>query len=171
MRSGFLFAGIFGVFVALDQGVKAWSRTRADGVEGYVFGVPWPGVFELKLAFNHGIAFGMFQGGGQFFAPVAIIIAGVAGWHAWRTPFAYKLMIVTLGMLAAGAIGNLIDRLWMGKVTDMFWFRLINFPVFNVADACITVSAILLAIMSIRQDLSSRRGQPLPRSEGRGNLP
>lgn len=80
-------------------------------------------------------------------------------------------MIVTLGMLAAGAIGNLIDRLWMGKVTDMFWFRLINFPVFNVADACITVSAILLAIMSIRQDISSRRAQPLPRSEGRGNLP
>ncbi|MBL8060160.1 MAG: signal peptidase II [Chthonomonas sp.] len=157
MRSGLLFGIVLSAFVVLDQGVKAWSRGRADGVEGYVFGAPWPGVFELKLAYNHGIAFGMFQGGGQWFAPVAVIIAGVAGWHAWRTPYAQKWMILTLGMLAAGAIGNLIDRLWLGKVTDMFWFRLINFPVFNVADACITVSAILLAIMSLRQDILARR--------------
>ncbi len=145
--------------VALDQGVKAWSRAKADGVEGYVFNALWPGIFELKLAYNRGIAFGMFQGGGVFFAPVALIIAGAAAWYAMKTPTNQKLAHFTLGMLAAGAIGNLIDRIWLGKVTDMFWFRLINFPVFNVADACITVSAVLLAILSIRAE-AVEKSQP-----------
>jgi signal peptidase II len=52
-------------------------------------------------------------------------------------------------MIGAGAIGNLIDRLAFGQVTDMFWFRAIDFPVFNVADACITVGVILLFIASM----------------------
>lgn len=155
-----LFLLIFVLLVGLDQAVKFWSRARADGVEGYVFNPLWPGVFELKLAFNHGIAFGMFQGGGQFFAPVALVIAGAACWYAVNTPSNQKLAHVTLGMLAAGAVGNLIDRIWLGKVTDMFWFRLINFPVFNVADACITVSACLLAILSIKQDVAVKNSLP-----------
>jgi signal peptidase II len=49
-----------------------------------------------------------------------------------------------MGLLAAGALGNLFDRVAFGKVTDMFYFRAINFPVFNVADACITIAAGLL---------------------------
>jgi signal peptidase II len=53
--------------------------------------------------------------------------------------------------LAAGAIGNLIDRLWMQKVTDMFWFRPINFPVFNIADSCITVAAIILVVKGMTE--------------------
>ena len=53
------------------------------------------------------------------------------------------LPTVAMGLLASGALGNLYDRLFDRRgVTDMFWFRAINFPVFNVADACITVATI-----------------------------
>ena len=52
-----------------------------------------------------------------------------------------------MGLLASGAIGNLYDRIVNGRVTDMFYFRSINFPVFNVADSCITVATILLILM------------------------
>lgn len=147
-----LFGSVFLLLLALDQGTKEWARLRADNVEGYVFWPIWPGVFEFKLAYNYGIAFGLFQGGGVFFAPVAIVIAGGALWYSMKTDAKDRLAHLTLGMLAAGAVGNLIDRLWLGKVTDMFWFRLINFPVFNVADSCITVSAILLGILSLRAE-------------------
>ncbi len=120
--------------------------------EGHVFWPIWPGVFEFKLAYNYGIAFGLFEGGGVFFAPVATIIAGGAYWYA-REHYAHdRFSQVVLGVLAAGAVGNLIDRVSAGKVTDMFWVRAINFPVFNVADACITVSAILLALVTLKTE-------------------
>ena len=53
---------------------------------------------------------------------------------------------VILSLLFAGAIGNLIDRVFLGYVRDMIYFSLINFPVFNVADSAITIAAALLVI-------------------------
>lgn len=159
-----VFLSVFVGFVVLDQLIKAWSRNTAFG-EGHVFNALWPNVFELKLAYNHGIAFGLFQGFGVVFAPIAILIAGYAAWHASRIDPSKKLMHFTIGMLAAGAVGNLIDRVWMGKVTDMFWFRLINFPVFNLADACITVSAVLLAVLSIRENEARRPESQVPQTD------
>lgn len=138
-----LFFGTFLFFLILDQAVKAWVRTSL--FEHQSPGFPWPGVFEITLTYNKGIAFGMYQGFGVLFAPIAIIITLFSIFGSYRNPSAPRLFHFSLGLVAAGAIGNLIDRLWLGKVTDMFWFRLINFPVFNVADACISVAAILLA--------------------------
>jgi len=57
-----------------------------------------------------------------------------------------RLPHVALALVASGAVGNLIDRVWKQKVTDMFWFRAIDFPVFNIADACISVGVVLLFI-------------------------
>jgi signal peptidase II len=129
--------------LVLDQASK--EVTRRAFAEGEAFPL-WPNVFELTLAYNKGIAFGMLQGAGVFLTPVAILIAGAAAWHSMRHPRESVWMHTAMGLLAAGAIGNLIDRLWLGKVTDMFWFRLINFPVFNVADSCITVATVMLIL-------------------------
>jgi signal peptidase II len=137
-----LFWGIFVTLIALDQLVKAWARNTL--IEFQAPGFPWPGVFEIKLTYNTGIAFGKFQGAGMLFTPIALAVTILSILFSLRNPKLGNLVHVSLGMLAAGAIGNLIDRLWLHKVTAMFWFRLIDFPVFNVADACITVAAILL---------------------------
>lgn len=133
--------------LALDQGVKAWVRGAL--FEGQVLARPLPGIFELKLTYNHGIAFGLMSGMGYLFAPIALLIAGGTAYYAFKHPQDRGIGMWANGLLCAGAVGNLIDRVWMGKVTDLFWFRPINFPVFNVADTFITVAAVLLMVTSM----------------------
>lgn len=148
IRSAFWISGIaFLVLLLLDQVTKALVRHYFSYMEAP--GYPWPGVFELTLTYNTGIAFGRFEGLGIIFTPIALLIAVGSLIYSIKNPKLSWLMHFSLGMLAAGAIGNLIDRLWLNRVTDMLWFRLIDFPVFNIADCCITVSAILLGIMFV----------------------
>jgi signal peptidase II len=131
-------------FVALDQAVKLWIRSNLS--PGQYIPV-WPGVFEITLTYNEGIAFGMFQGAGILLAPVAVAIAGGAAIYSLRHPQESALSHIALGLLAAGAVGNLYDRVVHKRVTDMFYARFINFPVFNVADSCITIASILLIVV------------------------
>jgi signal peptidase II len=132
------------LMLVVDQLVKAWARQTFAVNTNALGGAPFPGIFELTLTYNEGIAFGLFQGRGVLLTPVAILMAAAAGVYSWRHPKEHAVTQVAMGLLASGALGNLIDRLFLKHVTDLFYFRLINFPVFNVADACITVSAILL---------------------------
>lgn len=148
-----------GMIVA-DQLVKAWIR-HAFAVHGSIGGLPWPGVFELTLTYNEGIAFGLFQGAGVFLAPIAVAIAAGATWYSFSHPKESPWGHFAMGLLAAGAIGNLIDRIAFHRVTDMFWFRLIDFPVFNVADSCITVAAILLILVWWR-DAAQKKPHSVP---------
>ena len=138
-----LFWGLFGLMLAVDQAVKAWVRGNLRLEESRAW---WPNVFELRRTYNEGIAFGMLRGKGVLLTPVAIVIAGGAVWYVYNHPKESRWNHAAFGLLAAGAMGNLYDRLVMKQVTDMFWFRLIDFPVFNVADACITVATIMLMI-------------------------
>lgn len=137
-------------FIIVDQAVKWWSRSAAMGTEGRTFNPLWPGIFELKLVYNEGIAFGMAQGAGMWLAPIALLMAAGATWYTYKHRDDNALTPVTMGLLASGAIGNLIDRLAMGKVTDMFWIRAIDFPVFNIADVCITAAGACLLYAGVR---------------------
>jgi signal peptidase II len=134
----------------LDQVVKAWARgAMPEG--GSLRGLPWPGVFEFKLTYNMGVAFGLFQGAGVYLAPIAIVIAVAAAWYSVKHPHESSISHVAMGLLASGALGNLYDRVAHGKVTDMFYARIIDFPVFNIADACITVATGLLIFIWWRE--------------------
>ena len=160
-----LFGGLAIGLLVLDQLTKYWARHAAEFTEGRTIFPLWPGVFELKLVFNKGIAFGMLQGGGILLAPIAIIIGAAATYYSFRQLRTATLIHVTMALLVSGAIGNLIDRLVMGKVTDMFWIRVINFPVFNVADICITVAGFLLAgtsLMEILRPAPTTKADPAP---------
>ena len=152
--------------IVIDQVVKAWARGAAEHVEGRSIFPLWPGVFELKLVYNHGVAFGLFQGAGVLFAPVAFLIALAATWYSFKKPHEPTVHHVTASLLAAGALGNLVDRLSMGKVTDMFWIRLIDFPVFNVADVCITVAGSLLVLGGIRDATTAKHQNADPQPSG-----
>ena len=141
--------------VVLDQAVKAWVR-GAIPEHGSIAGRPWPGIFELTLTYNKGIAFGMMTGLGRFLSPIALVIGGSAVYYSFKHPEESWPSHVCMGLIASGALGNLIDRIWHGQVTDMFWFRLINFPVFNVADSCITVAVVMLMVIWIRESMRER---------------
>jgi signal peptidase II len=128
----------------IDQWVKLYIRTHLSPGQY----IPLlPGIFEITLTYNEGIAFGMLQGAGILLAPVAIAIAGGSAIYSLRHPNESAWSHVAFGLLAAGALGNLYDRVIHKRVTDMFYARFINFPVFNVADACITVASIMLVIV------------------------
>lgn len=130
--------------LTLDQGLKAWTRGRL--VENQSLDLPWPGVFELKHVTNDGIAFGMFPGMAIMLTPIAVGIAIFAIYYIHKHRRESVWMHLAMAFLAAGAVGNLYDRVFKGGVTDMFWFRAINFPVFNLADVWITFATILLIL-------------------------
>lgn len=161
-----LFWVLLVLLLAIDQGVKAWARGAMDVSSG-IGGKPWPGVFEFTLVYNKGIAFGQLQGYGQLLAPIAIAIACGSVWYSWKHPHESVWNHVTAALLASGALGNLYDRLFSKQgVTDMFWIRVIKFPVFNVADACITVAAGMLILHWLKDAMAQHHdGTKAPQSE------
>ena len=153
-----LFFGIVIGSIILDQLVKAWVRHAFS--EHQSPGFPWPGVFELTLTYNKGIAFGMAQGLGTFTIPIALTMAGFATYVSLRHPEDSTLSHVAMACISGGALGNGIDRAINGKVTDMFWFRAINFPVFNVADTFITIAGFLLVVGWLMEALHPKEEEP-----------
>ena len=111
-------------------------------------------VFELVYVKNNGMAWGMLQNQQWLFVVMTPIVLGLMGWLYVRMPYEKKYlpMRVLEVMLAGGAIGNLLDRMFRGEfcqghVVDMFYVKAINFPVFNVADSFISVSFVLLVVL------------------------
>ncbi|MBS1721160.1 MAG: signal peptidase II [Armatimonadetes bacterium] len=163
MNRRLLFWSLFLGGVLLDQIIKIWAR-GAMPPGGSLGGKPFPGFFEFTLVFNEGVAFGRMQGYGYLMAPIAIAIAGVAAWWSWKNPQDPKWHHTTAALLAAGAVGNLIDRLLFKKVTDMFHARFINFPVFNLADVLISVAAGMLFLTWLLEAIRERKAAVNPDS-------
>lgn len=107
------------------------------------------GVFELNYLENRGAAFGMLQDQKFFFIFIAVIILAVIVYVLVKTPNQpqYIKLHIALVFIASGAIGNMIDRLKLDYVVDFLYFSLINFPIFNVADIYVTLSALYLVIL------------------------
>lgn len=156
-----LFVVLVIAMLATDQAIKYWVRARL--VPGEWVAWPWPGVLELRLTHNEGIAFGMAQGKGGLFTPIALLISLGSGWYSWRHPKDSVWLHTAMALLAAGALGNLYDRVRFGWVTDMFAPRFINFPVFNWADTCITLATCVLILVWSKEAIDSRaRPHPMP---------
>ena len=112
-------------------------------------------VLSIVLTFNKGAAFSFLAGaeGWQrwFFATVAVAAAVFIVWLLRRG--GSRVYCLGLALILGGAIGNLIDRLWLGEVVDfvLVHWRGWTYPAFNVADSAITIGAILLIVDSFRQ--------------------
>lgn len=106
-------------------------------------------VFELNYLENRGAAFGMLKGQKFFFIFIAVVIIAVIIYVLVKTPnhSKYTKLHVALVLVASGAVGNMIDRIRFDYVVDFLYFKLINFPVFNVADIYVTVAAFFLVIL------------------------
>jgi signal peptidase II len=136
----------FTLVIVLDRLSKIWVRaTLWDPPRDLVL---VPGWLELTPVQNRGIAFGIMQDTGGILALVAVIVLGLVALRNWRQLLNASILLrIPLGMIAGGALGNVIDRAELGYVTDFIrvppiWL----FQVFNVADASICVGAALLAL-------------------------
>lgn len=107
------------------------------------------GVLEFNYLENKGAAFGMLQNQKAFFVFVAVVILGVIAYVLYKTPDdkKYTKLHVLLSFIAAGAIGNMIDRIRLDYVVDFIYIVLINFPIFNVADMYVSFSTVILVIL------------------------
>ena len=110
-----------------------------------------PGVFQLHYLENRGAAFGILQNQRIIFVILTIIYLAAVFWFLHRCPKngRYTLLHIIASVLTAGALGNFIDRLRLGYVVDFFYFSLINFPVFNVADIFVCVGVGLFCIYTL----------------------
>ena len=136
--------------VVLDQATKALVRATVEPGERVHVA---PGV-EIVHTRNSGVAFGALSGGGAV-VTVVVAVALVALLGYFATHVQRPLFWLPTGMLVGGAIGNVIDRLRAGEVTDFVQIPL-GFPAFNVADMSITFGVVVLLLVIERHDARAR---------------
>ncbi len=138
--------GVAGTVIALDQWTKWLVR------ENITFGAQWlPAGWEwlspyarIVHWYNSGAAFGMFQNGNMVFTVLAFIVIGAIIYYYPQVEANDWTLKLAMSLQLAGAAGNLIDRLMRGKVTDFISIGV--FPVFNVADASISIGVAVLLL-------------------------
>ena len=134
------------LLIALDQWAKsmAYNTLRVNGPLVLI-----KGVFELLYSENRGAAFGILQGKQWFFFLVAaaVVIAVLVFVAKLPSGNRYLPLYISMVLLLSGAVGNLIDRAVRGFVVDFFYFSLIDFPIFNVADCYVVIGCILFGIL------------------------
>ena len=136
----------FILLILFDQWTKSLAVANLMNQEPFVI---VKDVFQLRYLENRGAAFGMMQGQQTFFVISALIAVAIITYVYFKLPWEkrfHPLRAVVL-FIAAGAVGNLIDRLVLGYVVDFFYFELIDFPIFNVADIYVTCATIVLALL------------------------
>lgn len=135
------------ILLALDRFSKFLAVEFLQGKQPIII---IPKVFQLQYLENQGAAFGIMQGKKIFFVIITFLFIGIAIYFGIKkipnTKRFFFLHLIDI-FLIAGAMGNLIDRIWHNYVVDFFYFNLINFPIFNVADIYVTLSCIILILL------------------------
>lgn len=147
LRKGLIGLVVSVMLIFLDQLTKNLATTHLKGQEPLVL---WNNVFELRYLENRGAAFGILQNQRAFFLILTgIVLLVITYIYLRKIPnerhFLWLNIIAVL--FFAGAIGNFIDRFVQDYVVDFFYFCLIDFPIFNVADIYVTVAAFLLILL------------------------
>lgn len=142
------------LMILLDQLTKIWAASQLGLVGDFPI---WQGVLHFQYLENKGAAWGIFHGK-QFFliALTSLIIIGMFVYFI-KLPNTKigKWYKIAFAMIISGAIGNLIDRIIFHYVRDFIYFKLINFPIFNVADIFVVCGVILLMVVILFIDKSS----------------
>ena len=136
------------LLVVLDQFTKVLALQNLKGQEPITI---IPDVFQLLYVENRGAAFGILQTKQWVFLIITAIVLAALIWALPRMSRERHFLPLRLCLcfIGAGAVGNMIDRIFRGYVVDFFYFKLIDFPVFNVADIYVTTSAIVLIFLIV----------------------
>lgn len=138
---------LIGVIIVIDQITKAWARD-ALSIHPVIL---WEKVFSFQLVYNTGGPWGLL---GKYtivltLASLLILLLVIAIYLKMPRIRKMNPLRICVSLITAGAVGNIIDRIAYKKVTDLFSFDLINFPVFNVADISIVCGCILAFVLTL----------------------
>ena len=137
--------------VALDRLTKALAEA------GALSGISIPGIVSFRSVRNTGMAFSMLSGHAWLLSILtALLIAGIL-FYLLRRPDAPGSLRAGLWLIAGGGLGNLYDRLTLGYVIDFIHLDFVNFAIFNVADICVCVGAVLVLIAAWRAEQGKGR--------------
>ncbi|HXF63389.1 MAG TPA: signal peptidase II [Caldilineaceae bacterium] len=151
---------IAAAIIALDQWTKEWVRMT---IPKYTYTVPIPQLgeyFVFEHVDNYGAAFGILQNQGTLFILIAAVVAVAILVYVWSLPPQNRFVRVLLGLQLGGALGNVIDRLNQGYVTDFVKMGIPGvyyWPNYNIADAAIVCGVIGLGVYILVEDLRSQR--------------
>lgn len=149
LREKTLLLWVTAVILLLDQFSKYVIEAH---LPLYTSWAPWPSLahwFQFTHATNTGAAFGLFPGGSLVFTIVAVIVSLFILYYNHTLASGQRLLRLGLGLQLGGAVGNLLDRLRLGHVTD--FFDVGAWPVFNVADAAIVSGVAVLAWLMLQE--------------------
>ncbi|MFH1523900.1 MAG: signal peptidase II [Chloroflexota bacterium] len=137
---------IAGMIIALDQWTKALVRTHVPlGTDWIPDGLAWLAPYmRVRSWYNSGAAFGLFQQGNLILAILAVVVACFILYYLPRISREDWWLRLAVSMQFAGALGNLIDRIRFGHVTD--FISVGNFAIFNVADSSLSVGVAILVL-------------------------
>ena len=141
--------------LTLDQ-ITKYLVTQSFAELGDTFPI-WKDVFHFTYVINTGAAFSFFTGGVAWLRWLSLIVSIGLIIFAWYVPRLTLIEQLGYGFILAGAIGNGIDRFLFGYVVDFLDFRLINFPVFNLADVAINFGIFFLIIASFTSHSNTKK--------------
>lgn len=150
---------VAGGIIFLDQ----YSKNLVEStLELFTFWAPFPEfdyIFRITHISNTGVAFGLFQNGNTIFTILAIVVSvGIIVYNSRLAP-GHKLLRLALGLQMGGALGNMIDRIRQGYVTDFMDFG--PWPVWNVADLAIVSGTILLVLIMFYDERQQQKAAAL----------
>jgi signal peptidase II len=146
MKKNYLFWSIAVFGIILDQLSKYWTVETFPNVGD---SIPlWEGIFHFTYVQNTGAAFSFFTNGANWLRWLSLIVSLGLSAYALFGARMKSLEQLGFGFILAGAAGNGIDRFFLGYVIDFLDFRLINFPVFNLADIWINLGMICILYLS-----------------------
>jgi signal peptidase II len=149
-RKYVIFGVLAAISIALDQWTKVLARDKLKPL-GHAGKMVVDGFFKLRYSENPGVAFGMLQalpGGRILLTLVALFAFGLVLNYLRKTEVSHTRMHAALGLVGGGAIGNLVDRIMYGRVTDfvVWYYKDHEWPAFNIADAALVVGVGLMAL-------------------------
>lgn len=153
VKSGIL----IGLLILADQIIKQWAQTVLKAVGS----IPLiPGFFRLTYVENYGAAFGILQGQRWILVGFTAVVLAAAAFLLLTGVIRKNIDRFSISLILAGGIGNLADRIRQGYVVDYLDINeLFSYPMFNLADCCVVVGAVLMVFFSLKEDAEEKKSK------------
>ncbi|KXT76310.1 Lipoprotein signal peptidase [Streptococcus sp. DD10] len=137
-----------------DQIFKFWivANIQLGEIQSFV-----PGLVSLTYLQNTGAAFSMLENQQWFFIVVTIVVLSGSGYYLYKNRTGSLGLVTALSLVIAGGLGNFIDRLRLGYVVDMFHLDFMNFAIFNLADAYLTIGVLVLFLVIFKDEMNGNK--------------